>query len=190
MRILKDEKILRLLRKDNEAGMDFLIESYGSLVKYIVSTKISSVCNEQDIEECVADVFVDFYLKLEEIDLKKGSIKGYLSLVARRRGIDKFNATIKKMNHVGDYEEEFYNSIPDNAPGPESVVELDETKSFLLKEVERLGEPDSEILFRRYYLDQSIKEIADAIHMNGPAVSKRISRALDKLKNQMEGYVC
>lgn len=189
MRILKDEKILRLLKKDSEAGMDLLIESYGSLAKYIVCQKISSVCNEQDIEECVADVFVDFYMQIERVDLKKGSLKGYISTIARRRAIDKFNFTVAKKNQVEDIEEASYNSIPDNAPSPETAMEMDETKTFLLKEIKRLGKPDSEIIFRRFYLEQSVNEIADAVGMKRPAVSKRISRALEKLRTRMEGNV-
>ena len=68
MRILKDEKILRLLKKEPSAGMDLLIETYGSLVGYIVRHKLSSVGSEEDVEECVADVFVDFYKQLDKVD--------------------------------------------------------------------------------------------------------------------------
>lgn len=189
MRILKEERILRLLKKDESAGMDLLIETYGGLVNYIVRQKIASICNEQDIEECVADVFVDFYVQLDMIDLKKGSLQGYISLIARRRAIDRFNAVVKKNNHETELDEVSYHSIPDSAPGPETVIGMDETKSFLLKEVEELGDVDGEILFRRYYLEQSLNEIADATGMKRPTVSKRISRALEKLRIKMEGYI-
>ncbi len=189
MRILKDEKIMRLLEKDPSAGMDLLIETYGSLAGYIVRHKLSSVCNEEDVEECVADVFVDFYKQFDRVDLKKGSIKTYISTIARRRAIDYFHVAVKDVTHVTQLDESMYNSIPDEAPTPESSMVMKESHSFLLKEVEKLGEPDSEILFRRYYLDQSLNDIAKAIGMKRPAVSKRISRALEKLKFRMEEYV-
>lgn len=189
MRILKDEKILRLLKKDPSAGMDLLIETYGSLAGYIVRHKLSSLCGEEDVEECVADVFVDFYKQIDRVDLKKGSIKTYISTIARRRAVDYFHDAIKNVTRITELDEVAYHSIPDEAPSPESSVVMNEEHSFLLKEVQKLGEPDSEILFRRYYLDQSLNEIADAIGMKRPAVSKRIARALEKLKFRMEGYV-
>lgn len=189
MRILKDEKIMRLLKKEPSAGMDLLIETYGSLAGYIIRHKLSSICSQEDMEECVADVFVDFYKQLDRVDLKKGSIKTYISTIARRRAVDYFHASMKDVTHLTQLDEAVSNSIPDNAPTPESFAVMNEENSFLLKEVQQLGEPDSEILFRRYYLDQSLNEIADAIGMKRPTVSKRISRALEKLKFRMEGYV-
>lgn len=189
MRILKDEKILRLIKKDPSVGMDLLIEIYGSLAGYIIRHKLSSICPDEDVEECVADVFVDFYKQLDRVDLKKGSIKTYISTIARRRAVDYFQVAVKNKAYVTELDEAVTNSIPDQAPSPETSVVMNEENSFLLKEVQKLGEPDSEILFRRYYLDQSLNEIADAIGMKRPAVSKRISRALEKLKFRMEGYV-
>ncbi|MBE5942729.1 MAG: sigma-70 family RNA polymerase sigma factor [Lachnospiraceae bacterium] len=189
MRILKDEKIMRLLKKDPSAGMDLLIETYGSLVGYIIRHKTATACQEEDVEECIADVFVDFYKQLDKIDLAKGSIKTYISTIARRRAVDYFQVAVKNKMHVAALDEETTYSTPDHAPTPESTMVMKEENSFLLEEVQKLGEPDSEILFRRYYLDQSLNEIADAIGMKRPAVSKRIARALEKLKFRMEGYV-
>ncbi len=189
MRILKDEKMMRMLKKDPSAGLDLLIETYGSLVGYIIRHKISSVCKQEDIEECIADVFVDFYKQLDKVDLSKGTLKTYISTIARRRAVDYYNTTMKDVIAVSELDETMYNMIPDDAPSPLSVMLMNEEKSTLLNEVENLGEPDNEILFRRYYLEQSLSEIADAIGMKRPTVSKRIERALDKLRSRMEGYV-
>ena len=189
MRILKDEKIMRLLKKDPSKGMDLLIETYGSLAYYIVRHKIFPVCQEEDVEECVADVFVDFYKQSDKVDLKKGSIKSYISTIARRRAVDFFQAAVKDAQYITALDEEICHAIPSEVPGPESAVLMKENDSFLLNQVEQLGKPDSEILFRRFYLDQSLNEIAEAVGMKRTAVSKRISRALDKLRVRMEGYV-
>lgn len=116
-------------------------------------------------------------------------MKTYISTIARRRAIDYFQAAVKDATHVTELDDNVCNIIPDNAPTPETSVVTKESNSFLLKEVTKLGEPDSEILFRRYYLDQSLEEIASALDMKRPNVSKRISRALEKLKFRMEEYV-
>lgn len=186
---LKDEKILRLIKKDVNSGMNLLVEAYGSLAAYIIRQKISSVCSEADIEECVAETFVDFYTQLEQIDLRKGTLKGYISLIARRRAIDRFHAAVKELNAVTELDETIYSTVPDDDLSPEMTVMQKETDSLLLKEVQKLGKPDSEILFRRYYLEQSLNEIADALGLKRPAVSKRIERALGKLKISMEAYI-
>ena len=57
-----------------------------------------------------------------------------------------------------------------------------------VNEVKKLGEPDSTILYRRFFLTQSVSEIADSINMKSNSVSKRISRALNTLRAQLEEY--
>ncbi len=188
MKLIRDEYILRLLKRDSQAGMELLIEEYGSLVVYIIRQRISSVCSEYDVEECAADTFTDLYESLDSIDLKKGSLKGYLSLIARRRAIDRFNAAVKETDRT-TAEESRFDSVPDTSPDPETAALSAEMGTQLLEEVKKLGEPDNEILFRRFYLEQSLNEIADALSMKRPAVSKRIARALDRLRVSMEGYI-
>lgn len=186
---IEDEKILRLLRKNSKAGMNLLIENYGALAACIVRGRISSVCNEYDVEECVAEVFAELYEQRARIDLSKGSLKGYISLIARRRAIDKFNAAVKEINRTAELDEACNDIVSDENSAPEEAAIRREMRRILLTEVERLGIPDSEILFRRYFLEQPLEEIAKAIGMKRPAVSKRIERALAKLRIVMEEYI-
>lgn len=186
---IKDEKLLRLLKRNSRAGMNQLIESYGALAACIVRSRISSVCNEYDVEECVAEVFAELYEQRGRIDLSRGSLKGYISLIARRRAIDKFNAAVKNINRTAELDESCNDIVYDEDSTPEGAAMQREMRRVLLQEVERLGIPDSEILFRRYFLEQPLNEIAEALGMNRPAVSKRIERALAKLRIIMEEYI-
>lgn len=188
MRSFTDERILKMMKKDSSAGMEMLIDTYSGLVTYIVRSKASGNCTEEDIEECVADVYVEFYKQLDDIDLEKGSIKAYLAVIARRRAIDRFKGALKEQSHRKELDESDYYAIPDSAPGPEKTAMTKEQGAFLRAAIAKLGEPDTDIIFRRYYLEQPVAEIADAVGMKRPAVSKRIERALERLKVLMEGY--
>lgn len=189
MRSFTDEKILKVMAKDPSAGMEMLIDTYSGLVSYIVRSKASGTCTEEDVEECVADVYVEFYRQYERIDLNKGSIKAYLATIARRRAIDRFKVALHEQTHRTELDESDYNAIPDAAPGPEKTAMTKEKSSLLRAAIAKLGEPDTEIIFRRYFLEQPVQEIADAIGLKRPAVSKRIERALERLRVVMEGYV-
>lgn len=189
VRNLDDERLVRQIKRDSSKGMDMLVEAYGSLAACIIRRKISSVCNEADVEECVAETFFDLYTQLDRIDLKKGTLKGYISLIARRRAIDRFNRAAKEKSSETELDEFYSSAIADEASTPEERAEEAETRSLLLDEVRGLGRPDSEILFRRYYLEQSLNEIAEALGMKRPTVSKRIERALERLRLSMEGYI-
>ena len=57
----KDKKLLELIKKHPNEGMNLLMNEYGGLVFYVVQKRIPN--NINDVEECVSDVFIDFYQK-------------------------------------------------------------------------------------------------------------------------------
>lgn len=180
---LDDQKLLKLLNKDASRGMQELMDYYSGLIYYIVEGKLHG--KTQDIEECVEDVFIEFYNKIDQIDLNKGSIKGYLSMMATRRAIDKY----RKIASVMEQGMEALEATADDCSyEPENVTVEDERNKAILTAIKNLGEPDNEILYRRYYLSQPVKEIAEALDMKSNSVTKRITRALSTLKGRLEEY--
>ena len=132
------------------------------------------------------EMLIDTYSGLVSYIIRS---KAYLVTIARRRAIDRFKGALKEESHRRELDESDYYAIPDSTPGPEKTAMTKEQGAFLRKAISGLGEPDTEIIFRRYFLEQPIAEIADAVGMKRPAVSKRIERALERLKVVMEGYV-
>ena len=57
-----------------------------------------------------------------------------------------------------------------------------ETRAQLIETIKKLGEPDSEIFIRKYYLGESTKEISKVLKIKGNTIDKRVSRGLGKLK--------
>lgn len=75
-------------------------------------------------------------------------------------------------------------------PGPEEgVLEL-ELKAVCREAVDSLGQPDSEIFMRRYFLYQKTGDIAQALGLNTNTVRSKLSRGREKLKEHLEerGY--
>ena len=52
-----------------------------------------------------------------------------------------------------------------------------------------LGEPETTILFRRYYYGESYAEIGKLVHLSENAVNKRCLKALQTLRKQMKGDI-
>lgn len=75
-------------------------------------------------------------------------------------------------------------------PGPEEGVLALELKAACREAVDSLGQPDSEIFLRRYFLYQKTGDIAQALGMNAATVRSRLSRGREKLKEHLEerGY--
>jgi RNA polymerase sigma-70 factor (ECF subfamily) len=69
----------------------------------------------------------------------------------------------------------------------ESELEERELVREVLDAVEALGEPDTSIIIRKYYLGESSTEIAKALDLTVSNVDTRAHRALNKLRNLFGG---
>ena len=84
---MTDREILDRIYSDDAEGLVLLIEVYADLV-YKIAGDILYEINEKNTQECVADSFLAFYNNIDDVDLSRGSIKGYLGVIARRRAVN------------------------------------------------------------------------------------------------------
>lgn len=179
-----DSALIKLIKKDTQKGMSALMEQYTGLVYTIVKNKLSSYCTAEDIEEAVSDVFAAFYNQIDSVDLEKGSLSAYLMTIAKRKAVDKFRSSYRQDEIV--IEEENYIKIPDSF-NLENEAEKNELTERLLAEIDALGEPDSTIIYRKFYFGESAKKIADHTGLMHDNVRKRQSRALKRLESRLKG---
>ncbi|MBE7092901.1 MAG: sigma-70 family RNA polymerase sigma factor [Clostridiales bacterium] len=184
---MEDSKLLRLLHKDPSAGMEQLMNQYAGLVYAVVKGKYTGSCYvSTDFEDCVADVFSEFYTELAKYDPKISSIKSYLCVLARYHAID---VARKRVRQRGDFsldDEDSLLQIADNFTIEGDIAE-DEIRHEVLSAVKELGEPDSSIIIRKYYFGESSKDIADALKLTVSNVDTRTHRALNKLRKLFGG---
>ena len=69
----------------------------------------------------------------------------------------------------------------------DSKLSEDELRKEVIKAVENLGEPDSSIIFRKFYYCESSKEIAKALGISVSNVDTRTHRSLNKLRKMFGG---
>lgn len=183
---MQDMELMDLLGSNPDAGLEQMIEQYSGLVYSIIYTKLSAVGTKEDMKECVSDVFMDFFLRRENIDLNKGSVKGYLAVIAKHKGIDLYRKLARSAGQSADLEER-WEYIQDTNVNLEQSVIAREEKSMLLNAIDSLGEPDREIFIRKYYFGQRTKEIAGLLNLRENTVDKKISRGLKKLRLLLGG---
>ena len=183
---MEDNKLLRLLHKDPNAGMEQLLNQYTGLVYAVVKSKLDgSYYVSSDLEDCVADVFSKFYTELADYDPAMSSIKSYLCVIARNHAIN----VAKKRSLEGGIsldDEQSFLQIADDVMIDSELAD-EELRREVIRAVEDLGEPDSSIIFRKYYYGESSKEIAKATGLSVSNVATRTHRALEKLRKMFGG---
>ncbi len=183
MKLITDADLGQCFETDPHKGLALLMDAHIGLVYTIVHSKLHTLYAQEDIEECVSDVFMEVFAKRQDLmNLQKGSIKAYLAIVARRRAIDLHRRLVKTTRNVPLMEEDNL----DPCDGPEAMVLKQEQGKTLVQTILALGEPDSEIFIRKYFFQQKTKEIAKAIQLNESTINTKVSRGLVKLRKLLE----
>lgn len=169
-------ELIRLLKTKPSEGLREAIRQYGGLTRTVISRIIPY--NPQDIEECIADTFINAWKTIERLD-ENGSFKGYLLCIARNTAINRYQQ-LKRQNHVSfDLleilgEEDIEMSVIDD----ETLMELQEL-------IASMSEPDREIIIRKYFLFESLKEIGRRFEMTDEQVKKRLYNSRQRLKTAL-----
>lgn len=178
---MTDETLLKLIKDHPDEGLKLLVEQYEGLLFSVVRSVLTG-WGERDVEECVSDVFSEFYFDIDKIDLSRGSVKAYLCVSAKHNALDLLRRASRRPDLPLD---EADLSEAAAASTEETLLDADGRRE-LAQLVKDLGYPDSEIVFRKFYLSQPSKIIAAALGMTAANVDVRTHRALKKLRSFFE----
>lgn len=183
---MQEKELLILFENDSDAGMRRLMQTYAGLVMSVVRAKLPPhLFCDADIEDCVAQTFSEFYCDLDKYTPEKGSIRSLLCVMARNNAADILRRRYKEHQNVSiddescDWCEEFLSY--------DGGFEDAENRQALTSAVLQLGEPDKEIIIRKFYLGENSKAIAKKVGLTVSNVDTRAHRALAKLRSILGG---
>ena len=185
--LLSEKEMWSLLMQNPEKGLEKIMNQYMAYVYTIVYGKLYSLCSKQDIEECVSDIFYEVDRTRNVINLEKGSLKSYLAVLSKRTAIDVFRKLRKNVNDISIDEFE-HDWIASDINVEKSILD-NETTDLLIQEIKDLGEPDSQIIIRKYYFGQCSRMISKTLGIKENTVNKKNSRALVKLESTLGGVL-
>lgn len=170
----------QLLHSSPAQAYENIIEQYGNLIYAIVFNKIGNCGSREDVEDCVSDIMVEFFRNAERFSARSGSLKSYISTIAKRRAIDAFRRISGRNNVCLDIEDENI-VIPPASDDTEEETEKRMFSQHLWNIVKSLGEPDSSIIVYQYFYNYTARETAKILEMTSEAVKKRSIRARKKI---------
>ena len=164
------------IKKRDERTINEVIVKYSKLLWPIASAVLKNVGSEQDVEECIADVFIDLWENPDKYDPDRGTLKTWLCMVTRCKSIDRYRVLSK------------YNTVPLEGAmmvgrmGMQDALLQEETKRELVAAVNALADVEKDILIRRYYYEQKPREIAKALDLSLKQVENHLYRSKQKLR--------
>ena len=176
---MNDERVITEIENRREYAINEVITKYSKLLWSIAGAVLNNIGSPQDVEECVADTFIYLWEHPEKYNSQRGTLKTWLSIIVRTQAVNRCRE-IARRNTVSLESTGFIEQLGI----ADSFVES-ETRRALLAAVNALGEPEREILIRRYYYDQKPKEIALALDMSVKQVDNRLYQTKLKLREAL-----
>ncbi|MCR5249718.1 MAG: sigma-70 family RNA polymerase sigma factor [Lachnospiraceae bacterium] len=169
---MTDANAIRRIRSGEEKAIAALMNKYSRMLWKTAAGILTS--SEEDIEECVADVFITLWQKPELYDETRGKLSTWLCKMAKNKALDRLRSI--KARREDPVEEIAETAAPTDER--ESGYDLEQYLSLLPEE-------DREIVKRRYYDEQKPAEIAQEMGMEKKKVENRLFRSKKKLKGML-----
>lgn len=173
---MDDQQIISSLKRREEAGLRELMRRYGPLLRYVVSPILP---DPREAEECLSDIYMKLWGKMDSFDRSKGSLNAWLTAVAR-------NAALNRARRLCP-EEPLEDAAHPSQESAEETVLRRERQAILLAVVNELSEKERALFYRKYYYCQSTAQMAAELGLSVRAVEGRLYRLREKLRKRLGG---
>ena len=176
---LDDKKVITAIISRDEQMFSFVIQKYSKLLWKIAASILINAASVQDVEECIADVFIYLWQYPEKYDSDKAKLSSWLSMIARSKAIDRYRQIIRKRELPME-------EIMRISLAHAEIAVIDEEKEKLVSCISKLDEKERELIVRRYYYEQKPAEIATVLDIPKKQVENKLYYVKQKLKKMME----
>jgi len=180
---IADDNVVDQLRQRNPDALAYLILRYSATVAGLVQRVSAGALSSQDIEECVADVFVHIWQRPDDYHPERGTMVTWVLILGKYKALDRRRRNARHKAAPSDDASHFAATAKD--PVWEEV-NARETQEAWLQFVRTLPSLDREIFVRRFVLYHSIDEIAHQLGRTSKAIENRLYRVRKSLKLRVQ----
>jgi RNA polymerase sigma factor (sigma-70 family) len=206
-----DDLAQRLYERDPEA-LETLIARYSREMYYFIRLVLEGVGVSQDAEECVNDLFVAVWQEIETFDIKRGTLRTWLTMRAKYIALDRRRHLCRRQTHTlqsadenrqyassesgggrrtsgWGYETENRVALPPHPEASmENLLEQSERREELRQALATLPELDRYLIYQRYFKFASTEELAAKTSLTRHAVDTRLWRARKSLREALKEH--
>lgn len=182
MKITKDILSVQLQKKNIKA-LDFLVDTYSNLLYKVIYNVLISCGDKEAIEECLNDVFLSIWDNSDKFTGNPEKFVHWICVVAKYKAID-YQRKLSKNKEIIDINE--YTAKCDFTP--EDKLLASESKDEILNAINEMNETDRKIFTMRFFLNESINDIAQSLGVSRNVVDTRLSREKKQLKQKLNSF--
>ncbi|MBQ1208660.1 MAG: sigma-70 family RNA polymerase sigma factor [Lachnospiraceae bacterium] len=179
---MSDRDLVELLQCRDQQGFHELQQSYGPLMRYIISPILP---DPREQEECLADLSLLIWDKIHLYDPDKGGFKTWLSVLTRNTALNRARSSRASVRSQEFSLETLSYQLPASDPTPEEYLLKKERLEHLKSAISSLHPKDQLLFYRKYYYLQPTAQIAAELGQTERAVEGKLYRIKKCLKNML-----
>lgn len=181
--IMQERELIFNLKKKRPEFLEICMDLYGPTVAYIAKKILEGIGRQQDVEECVSDIFVEVWDRIEAYHTEKGNFKTWIMMIAKYKALDYRRKLLKKQSEVLNDSQVVYLKSKDNT---ESKILSKEKYDQMIQALKEYNDQDRKLFVQRYFYYYSIETLADEHDLSRQAVENRLYRARKYLREILE----
>lgn len=172
---INEENFLDQLKKKNEKALDYVIDTYGWIIKSVIKKHLYNLQSVQD--ECINDVLLGLWNNIDKFDENKSEFKNWIA------GIAKFKSIDYKRKYLRELDNENVDDL--NITVDDSIHELlkNELSLEMQEMMNSLKEKDRELFYKLYVEEIEVDKVSQETGIKRDVIYNRVSRAKKKLRD-------
>ena len=173
-------ELVRGIKGRDTSAYEYMISKHSKMVYYLAFKILAGSHSKEDIEECVADVFLDAWVRIGEFDEGKANFRTWLLILTKYKALTyRRRKGISQAVNIEDIE------LGDDTDLERQVL-LRQDQAQVMEIINSFQEPDREIFIRRFLLGEKINDLAKAFNLSRTAIDNRLLRGRKLIKEVLQ----
>jgi RNA polymerase sigma factor (sigma-70 family) len=200
-----EQRLIQGLRAQDPLSLEALIQQHARELFYVARLILAEVGSEQDVEECLNDLFLIAWKEVGTFDPARGSLRSWLRMRTRYIALNYRRYLLRRQFPTGSIttSSEVSPLVQDHHPldsleprqavpsqlttvGVDVLIEQQERLAELRSALEHLPAIDRFLIDLRYFQCASLQEMAARTNSTKHAIEARLSRARKVLRAALQ----
>lgn len=177
---ITETNLVEQLKNKNTKALDYLVDTYGNLLYKSIYNVLNNYGDKGLIEECLNDVLLSIWNNSSMFSGKSEKFVHWICVIAKYKAIDYQRKLMRNKETVDINDCAIVSGLT-----TEDKVLANENRKELIRYVNQMGGLDKRIFIMRFYLEESINEIAEKLGVSRNVVDTRLFRGKKLLKEKL-----
>lgn len=178
---ITETNLVEHLKRKNTKALDYLVDTYSNLLYKVIYNVLGNYGDRGFVEECLNDVLLSIWNNSSMFSGSPEKFVHWICVIAKYKAID-YQRKIAKSKETIDISD----CVIISDLTTEDKILANENQKELIECINQMDDLDKRIFMMRFYLEESISDIAAKLKVSRNVVDTRLSRGKKLLKQKLQ----